>query len=82
MTELMWMIGLYLFLGLPITDAGSHTMLIGMERSQSMNAVETTKHYWNHDSSFGDNLHESISGVNLMHPTKYPPPFFASLTDH
>jgi len=77
MTEFMWMIGLYLFLGLPITDAGSQTLLIGMEESQSM--AETTKH---HDSSLSDDLHESVSGVDLMDPTMYPPPFFASLRDH
>jgi len=76
----MWMIGLYLFLGLPILDAGSQALLIGMEESQSM--AEITVHHGDHDSSFGDDLHESVSGVDLMDPTMYPPPFFTSFSDH
>jgi len=72
----MWMIGLYLFLGFSISDAGSHALLIGMEGSQSMSALETPMHHENHDSSFGDNLHEHVSLVDLTDPTIYPPPFF------
>jgi len=74
MTEFMRMIGLCLFFGLPISDAGSQALLISMEESQFM--AETTVHHWNHDPSFGNDLHESASGVDLMDPTIYPPPHF------
>jgi len=70
------MIGLSLFLGLPITDAGSQAVLIGMEGSQSM--AETAMHHGDHDSSFGDDFHEHASWVDLMDPTMYPPHFFVA----
>jgi len=76
----MRMIGLYLFLGLSISDAGSQALLIGMEESQSM--AETTVDHWDHDSSFGDDLHEYASGVDLMDPTMYLHPIFAPFRDH
>jgi len=73
----MLITGLSIFFGLTITDAGSHASLpVGIEGSQSMNAVETPMHDWNHDSSFGDDLHESASLVDLMDPTITPPHFF------
>jgi len=76
----MWVIGLYLFLGLSISATGSQALLIGMEGSQSM--AETTVHHGDHNSSVGDDLHESASGVELMDPTIYPPPFFASFRNY
>ena len=69
----MWIIGLFILTGLPISDTGSHAWLLDHDGSEWMYAEEFGINRWGQDYfSRLDLLDESTSLAHVTDPTKSP----------